>query len=223
MKKETWKKLKRRLGNSFLPALINLTVRALYATMRVKVAGGEIPLPFHDRDEGVIIVFWHSRLLLTPFAYLGRDLHVLISSHGDGDLMADVAKSFGFRLVRGSSSKGGREALREMVRLGHRNSDLAITPDGPRGPAETVKAGVAHVARITGRPILPLSFASSRSRRFNSWDRFLLPYPFSRGVFVWGEPLYYRKGETVEDFRRRIEDALRDTTRRADECFGSGF
>jgi hypothetical protein len=106
--------------------------------------------------------------------------------------------------------------MRELVRLGRKNSDMAITPDGPRGPAEVVKPGVAHVARLTGRPILPLSFASSRFKRFNSWDRFLLPYPFSRGVFVWGEPLYYRKGEALEAFRLRIDEALRDTTRRAD-------
>ncbi len=223
MKKETWKKLKRRLSKRFLPTLILLTVRVLYATMRVKVAGGELPRAFHERGEGIIVVFWHSRLLLTPFAYMGKDLNVLISSHGDGEMMADVAKGFGFRLVRGSSTKGGMEALREMVRLGRGNSDMALTPDGPRGPAEEVKPGVAHVARITGCPILPLSFASSRSRRFNSWDRFLLPYPFSRGVFVWGEPLYYRKGEEIEQFRRRIEDALREVTRRADEFFSSRF
>jgi lysophospholipid acyltransferase (LPLAT)-like uncharacterized protein len=223
LKKETWQKLKNRLGNRFLPALIHLVVRTLYATMRIRVIGGEASRLFHDRGEGVIVVFWHSRLLMTPFAYKGRDLNVLISSHGDGEMMADVAKRFGFSLVRGSSSKGGTEAFREMVRLGRRNSDMALTPDGPRGPAEVLKPGVAQVARITGRPILPLSFASSRSRRFNSWDRFLLPYPFSRGVFVWGEPLYYREDEAIEAFRLRIEEALRDTTRRADEYFSSRF
>ena len=154
---------------------------------------------------------------MAPLAYMGKNMNVLISSHGDGELIANVMKKFGFHLVRGSSSKGGTEAIRELVRLGRKNSDMAITPDGPRGPAEVVKSGVAHVARITGRPILPLSFSSSRCRRFNSWDRFLLPYPFSRGVFVWGEPLFYRKGEELEIFRRRIEEALHGTTLRADE------
>lgn len=217
MMKESLKKLKNRLSSGFLPALIYLAVRALYATMRIKVVGGEIPRPFHDRGEGVIVVFWHNRLLLSPYAYMGKDLNVLISSHGDGELIANATRGFGFSPVRGSSSKGGAEAMRELVRLGRKNSDMAITPDGPRGPAEVVKPGVAHVARLTGRPILPLSFASSRFKRFNSWDRFLLPYPFSRGVFVWGEPLYYRKGEALEAFRLRIDEALRDTTRRADE------
>jgi lysophospholipid acyltransferase (LPLAT)-like uncharacterized protein len=160
---------------------------------------------------------------MCPFAYLGKDMNVLISSHGDGELIANAMKGFGFGLVRGSSSKRGAEAIRELVRLVRKNSDLAITPDGPRGPAEVVKQGVAQVALMTGRPILPLAFASTRSKRFNSWDRFLLPYPFSLGVFVWGEPLYFQKGESLETFRLCIEKALCETTRRADEYTGSGF
>lgn len=211
------RKLKIQLSGVVLPALIYRIVRLLYASMRIRVVGGEIPRQFHDRGEGVIVVFWHNRLLMCPFAYMGKDMNVLVSRHGDGEIMVNAMKGFGFRPVRGSSSKGGAEALRELVRLVFNNSDLGITPDGPRGPREVVKQGVAHVARITGRAILPLSFASSRSKRFNSWDRFLLPYPFSRGVFVWGEPLYSRKGEALEVFRLRIEEALHDTTRRTDE------
>lgn len=218
--KDHLRALKNRLAGGFLPALIYIAIRVLFATMRIRVIGEEIARPFHDRGEGVIVVFWHNRLLMAPLAYMGKDMNVLISSHGDGDLIANATKRFGFHLVRGSSSKGGAEAIRELVRLGRKNSDMAITPDGPRGPAEVVKQGVAHVARVTGRPIIPLSFSSSRFRRFDSWDRFLLPYPFSRGVFVWGEPLYFRKGEELELFRRRIEHALRDTTIRADELAG---
>jgi lysophospholipid acyltransferase (LPLAT)-like uncharacterized protein len=218
--KNLLRKLKIRLAGRVLPALIYRIVRLLYASMRIRVVGGEIPRQFHDRGEGVIVVFWHNRLLMCPFAYMGKDMNVLVSRHGDGEIMVNAMKGFGFRPVRGSSSKGGAEALRELVRLVLNNSDLGITPDGPRGPREEVKLGVAHVARITGRPILPLSFASSRSKRFNSWDRFLLPYPFSRGVFVWGEPLYSRKGEPLEVFRLRIEEALHDTTRRADQIPG---
>ena len=219
--KETLKKLKRRLAGNLLPGLIFRTIRLLRATMRVKVIGEEIPRSFHDRGEGTINVFWHGRLLMLPFFYRGKGLYVLISSHGDGEIIANVMKLFGFHLVRGSSSKRGKEAFLEMVRLAKGNRDLAITPDGPRGPAEVVKEGVAQVARITGRPVITLAFSSSRGKRFGSWDRFLLPYPFSRGVFVWGEPLHYREGEESEAFRLRIEEALRDTTRRADEYAGS--
>ena len=205
--KKLLRPLKKRLSRRFLPKLLYLLMRALYATMRVRIVGAEIPRAFHEKGEGVINVFWHGRLLLTQFAYEGKELHVLASPHGDGEIIGKVSKYFGFHLVRGSSNKRGAGALMELVRLARKNCDLVITPDGPRGPAEVVKPGVAQVARITGRPVIPSAFSSSRAKEFRSWDRFRLPYPFSRAVFVWGEPLYYREGEDMEEFRRRIENA----------------
>jgi hypothetical protein len=160
---------------------------------------------------------------MSPFAYLGSKIHALVSSHKDGEILANVFKCFNIALVRGSSSKRGSRALIELVRLARKNCDLAITPDGPRGPAEVVKPGVAQLARLSGRPVIPLAFSCSSGKRFGSWDRFLMPYPFSSGVFIWGEPLYYRKGEDLEVFRRRIEEALSDTTRRADDYTSSKF
>jgi lysophospholipid acyltransferase (LPLAT)-like uncharacterized protein len=221
--KDLLRTIKRRLAGNLLPLFIYLVVRVLYATMRIRVIGGEIPRSFHEQGKGVINIFWHARLLMTPFCYTGKEAYVLISSHGDGEIVANVARCFRFHLVRGSSSKRGKEAFREMVRLSRNDRDLAITPDGPRGPAEVVKPGVAQVARFSGRPVIPLAFGASRAKRFASWDRFLVPYPFSRGVFVWGEPLYYREGEEMGAFCRRIEEALRDTTRRADEYANSKF
>jgi lysophospholipid acyltransferase (LPLAT)-like uncharacterized protein len=217
------RRLKNRFAGGFLPKLIYVAVRGLYATMRVRTFGDEIPRALHDQGVGAINVFWHARLLMLPFAYTGKLIHVLISSHGDGEVIANVIKGFGFNLVRGSSSKGGGKAFREMVHLARDNHDLAITPDGPRGPSEVVKLGVATLARMSGRPIVPLSFSCSRGKRFASWDRFMLPYPFSRGVIVWGEPLFWEAGEEPEAFRLRIEEALRETTAKADQYAGSQF
>lgn len=219
--KERLKKLKNRLAGGLLPSLVYLLVRGLRATMRMRIIGGDIPQSFHDRGEGVINVSWHGRLLMIPFAYTGKGAYVLVSSHGDGEIIANVIKRFGLNVVRGSSSKGGKEALRELVRLARENRDLGVTPDGPRGPAERVKPGVAQLARLTGKPVIPVAFSCSRARRFASWDRFLVPYPFSRGVVVWGEPLFCRDGEEFEAFRLRVEQALRETTARADGHFHS--
>jgi len=217
--KEYLKTQKIRLAAGVLPKLLYILIRGLHATMRVRIIGGETPQTFHDRGEGLINVFWHARLLMLPFAYTGKGAHVLISSHGDGEIIANVIKCFGFSLVRGSSSKRGKEALQEMVQLARENCDLGITPDGPRGPAEVVKPGVALLGRLTGRPVIPLAYSCSRAKRFTSWDRFMLPYPFSRGVIVWGEPLYCREGEHAEAYRQRIEKALRDVTAKADGHF----
>ncbi|HEX8960838.1 MAG TPA: lysophospholipid acyltransferase family protein [Geobacteraceae bacterium] len=218
--KDLLRALKNRFAGNLLPRLIYVVVRCLYASLRVRIVGGDVPQAFHDRGVGVINVFWHARLLMIPFAYTGKGIRVLISSHSDGEVIANTMKYFGFGLVRGSSSKKGDRALREMVQLARDNQDLAITPDGPRGPAEVVKLGVAQLARLTGRPVVPIAFSSSRAKRFSSWDRFLLPYPFSRGVLLWGEPLFWREGEELEAFRLRIEQALRETTARADALVG---
>jgi lysophospholipid acyltransferase (LPLAT)-like uncharacterized protein len=113
--------------------------------------------------------------------------------------------------------------LKEMVRLLREDKDIAITPDGPKGPREVAKAGVAQVGRLSGRAVIPMAFGASRAWRLGSWDRFLIPKPFSRGVYVVGEPLRYREGEELEAFRERIEAALRDVTERADSYFGSRF
>ncbi len=112
--KKLLRTLKRRLAGRFLPQLVYLIIRALYATMRVRIIGGEIPQASHDRGEGIVIVSWHGRLLLTPFPYKGNGVYCLISIHGDGEIIANVMKCFGIRVVRGSSSKGGKAALLEM-------------------------------------------------------------------------------------------------------------
>jgi lysophospholipid acyltransferase (LPLAT)-like uncharacterized protein len=218
--KKILRRVKNRESTRLLPALIYLAIRFLHATMRIRVIGAEVPQASHLRGEGIIIAFWHSRLLMAPFAYKGRGAHALVSSHGDGEIIANVLKCFQISLVRGSSSKKGTKALIELVRLARKNCDLAIIPDGPRGPSETVKPGVAQLARLTGRPVIPLAFSSSKCKRFRSWDRFLLPYPFSSGFFIWGEPLFYQTGEDLEAFRLRIERAIRETTLRADELAG---
>lgn len=217
--REYLKNLKNSFADGFLPNLVYLVIRALRATMRVRIVGGDIPQAFHDRGEGIINVFWHSRLLLLPFAYTGEKIHVLISSHGDGKIIANVMKKFGFGVVHGSSSKEGKRAYREMMQLARADRDLAITPDGPRGPAEVVKAGAINLALRTGRPVIPLAYSASQAKRFASWDRFMLPYPFSRGVIIWGDPLSCREGEESEEFRQRIEEALRVVTAKADGYF----
>jgi lysophospholipid acyltransferase (LPLAT)-like uncharacterized protein len=217
--KKVFKALKSWLPANLLPLLISLVIRAVYATMRVETIGGENADAFHRRGEGLIHALWHGRMILGPFAYRGEEAHILISVHGDGELIARTMRIFGYQPVRGSSTKRGREALREMLRLTQRNCDLIITPDGPRGPAYVVKPGVAQLARLSGRAVVPFAFSASRGKLFASWDRFLIPYPFSKGVFVYGEPLRYEPGEDMEAFRLRIEQAMLDNLARADGYF----
>lgn len=207
--------LKQKRPNA-LPSLAYSVIRLLYATLRPRLVNVEIPRRFHEGGEGTIQVMWHSRLGLGIFAYQGTKGHILISSHGDGEIIARITALFGFNHVRGSSSKGGGAALKRMIKLARQNEDLVITPDGPRGPAEVVKPGVAQVGMATSLPVIPFAISASRCIRLNSWDRFMIPLPFAKCFFVWGEPVFFGKEDDLESFRLRIEQGLKGVTSAAD-------
>jgi lysophospholipid acyltransferase (LPLAT)-like uncharacterized protein len=218
------KKLKRILTESLSSSLVTLLlvtlIRIIYATMRITVIGKEILPGFAARGEGYVGAFWHGRILMIPFLYPGTALHILVSKHRDAEIIASILSRFGFQLIRGSSSKGGSDALRGMLRLLRDDNDLGIAADGPRGPAEVLKPGAAQLGRLSGKAVIPISFSASRSLRFGSWDRFMFPLPFSRGAFVVGKPLRAADGEENEAFRLRIENALNEATAMADALVG---
>lgn len=216
------KELRRKISAWFTGAfgayLIYYFICLIYKTVRVSVVGQDQYRELVNAEEGVIGVFWHGRMLLMAFLYPGSNISLLISAHRDGEIIANVMKLFGFGLVRGSSKKGGSAALREMLRVLKNGGDLGITPDGPKGPAESVKPGVAEIARMSGKYIIPTTFSAKPCIRATSWDRFLIPLPFSKVVLYAGTPLKYEEGEDMETFRLRIEAALKLTNAEADRC-----
>ncbi|RMF44963.1 MAG: DUF374 domain-containing protein, partial [Deltaproteobacteria bacterium] len=172
-----------RLLLALAPPLAAVLIRGLHAVMRTEIIGDEPLRKLWQRGENVILAFWHDQLLLMALGYRGPGARILISQSKDGELIARVMKRLGHEAVRGSSSRGGREAFREMMKLAQEPVDIVFTPDGPRGPRHQLKDGVVQLARMTGRPVVPMAFVVSRGHRFGSWDRFLLPFPFSRGVY----------------------------------------
>lgn len=144
----------------------------------------------------------------------------MISASRDGELISTIARSMGYTPVRGSSSKGGQEALKGMVRFMKEGKRCAITPDGPRGPRREVKKGVVDLARLTGCPVVPFAFEAQHCWRLRSWDRFIIPKPFSRAVFIYGEPIQVpRKGGDDEEFLERIQGELDRVTKAAEDHF----
>lgn len=200
------------------PWLAARAVRWIYRTMKSEVIGEEELRKLWSEDRHVILATWHDQLLMMPLGYAGPGAKTLISHSKDGELIARVVEYFGVGAVRGSSSRGGKAAFLELVRLSREPLDLGITPDGPKGPRHQLKEGVVQLAKISGRPIVPLAFVCSKGHRFQSWDRFLLPYPWCRAVYCYGTPLYYDENETIDDFQSRVQLALDDNTRRAGEC-----
>lgn len=204
-----------RLLLATAPFLAAGIIRLLRRMIRVDFVGEEIPREFWQRQEHVILAFWHDQLLLMVTGYRGPGAKILISASKDGELIARTMGYFGQGAVRGSSTRGGRAAFKAMLELAKEPFDLVFTPDGPKGPRHQLKEGVAQLARLTGRPVIPMAFACSRGHRFASWDRFLLPYPFSRGVFSFGSPVRWEEGEPPAAFQMRLQQAMEENGRRA--------
>ena len=202
---------------SVAPWLAARIVRWIHRILKPDVVGEDAVKKLWAEERQVILATWHDQLLMMPLGYSGRGAKTLISRSKDGELIARVVEHFEVGAVRGSSSRGGKAAFRELVKLSREPVDLGITPDGPKGPRHQIKEGVVQLARISGRPIVPLAFACSNGHRFQSWDRFLLPYPWGKAVYCYGVPLYYDDNETIEHFKSRVQMALDDNTRRAGE------
>ena len=202
-----------------------LIVRLLVFTLRIRV---EDPAALAVRRESgpFILLFWHNRLLLVPSAwnrffapYRKRRGMALSSTSRDGELIAQFISRFGIGPVRGSATRRGSVALREMATLIKRGHDVAITPDGSRGPLYEIKPGLVLLAQLTGAPVLPISFEFSRAWRLRTWDRFAIPKPFSQVTFRVGELVHVPRTQGEEDFevqRRRCEDAMRALVRDGD-------
>ena len=142
------------------------------------------------KGERAIVAFWHGRLLMMPFVFPGYSATILISHHRDGEYITRIAEWLGYQVVRGSATRGGVGAFRQLLQCLKEGKHVAITPDGPKGPRLRVKSGVIELSRLSGMPILPVAFGAWPRTILKSWDRFLIPHPFARAVYVWGEPLY---------------------------------
>ncbi len=141
-------------------------IRGLGRVVRLDVEGEERVDGLYRQGRGMIIAFWHGQQLMMPLAYRGRNAHVLISQHRDGELVYRIVKRFGFHAVRGSTTRGGAIAFRRLLRLGRSGADLVVTPDGPKGPRHVVQPGIVRLARATSFPIVPLVFSCSKKKYF---------------------------------------------------------
>jgi lysophospholipid acyltransferase (LPLAT)-like uncharacterized protein len=181
--------------------------------------------PTRDDMEGhYIYAIWHENVLQPVYRYCGRGIYVLISRHADGQLLAELCRWMGVVVVRGSTNRGGVEAMRRLIRHGRKGS-LAITPDGPRGPRRRVQPGLIYLASQTGLPIVPTGFGYQHPWRLRSWDRFAVPRPWSRGTCVTGSPIDVPVDATREDldrYREVVEHALLHVTEVAEQWAESG-
>ncbi len=191
-------------------------------TMRWRVEGEAPVRRLMAQGQPILLAFWHGRLAMIPYAYRrigGRRIQILISEHRDGEFIAAAMAHWGYGAVRGSTRRGAVKGARGMLRAARAGSDLAITPDGPRGPGEAVQEGVVELARLSGLPIVPVTFAARPAWRFSSWDGFVQPFPGARGVILWDEPLWVAReadAAAVEQVRQQLEARMRAQSALAD-------
>lgn len=211
-----------KLGAFLIPVIAHWIIRFLHATMRLTYVNFDGYRRTLDGGGHIILAFWHGRLMMMPYSYPGKGITILVSQSRDGGLVADTVKNFGIESVRGSSTRGWFAGIKGLLKSIQSGRDVAITPDGPKGPKMKAQMGVIQIARATGLPIIPMSFGASKKKVFSSWDSFIMPYPFSKGVFICGEPVRVSSSAApgeMEEARARLEDALNRLTAEADSFF----
>jgi len=206
-------------------------IRLVWATGRWEIRNNQQADRYWRDHKPFIISFWHGRMLILPSMWpTTAKMHMLISMHRDGELIARAIGHFGHGTVRGSAAKpgsnkdkGGAAALRGMLKALKAGEYVGITPDGPRGPRMRATDGIVTVARMAGVPIMPCSFSCRSRVVLNTWDRFVLPLPFSRGVIIWGEPIFVARDADASGLaaaKAQVEAALTDVTQQADAVMG---
>ena len=184
---------------------------------KVTTIGEEHADKLCDENIGHTFVFWHNQQFILPQLRKQRNIYPLVSDSRDGDYMAWLARRFGKTPIRGSSSKKGVQALKQMIRLLKGGAELAIATDGPRGPAFEVKPGAIQLAQMTGTPIIPLAYSATKVKKFSSWDQSFIPFLFGHLVIVYGEPVFVDRSLTIEQGTSLVKEALDKANAEAQE------
>ncbi|WP_454718157.1 lysophospholipid acyltransferase family protein [Caulobacter segnis] len=208
--------------------------KLVFRTLRMTVEGAEqaeaVWAQGRETGAGAILCFWHSRIPMSPLSWpqnlaVRQDMRALISRSNDGEFIARTVEKLGFPAIRGSSAKKtdlaknkhGEQAFRDMVKWVKDGGGVAITPDGPRGPAEHMEKGTPSLARVTGAPVIFVGLAAKPCIRLGSWDNTMVPLPFAKAAMVWDGPTGAGRGDDTDQLAEEWADRLSAVTRRAEE------
>lgn len=202
--------------------MVSWLLRGLYATLRPLYVQQHFEQAVRDAGGPYLVAFWHGRLLYVLRLYQHQRATVLVSRSPDGEFVSQILERFGIQATRGSTSRGRVQGLLAMVKQVQRGYIAGVTPDGPRGPRYHAQPGIVMVAQKTGAAILPVTYNARWKKVLGTWDRFVLPLPFSRVVVVYGEPIYvppHASASTLQIKRCEVETSLRRITEIADHYF----
>jgi lysophospholipid acyltransferase (LPLAT)-like uncharacterized protein len=213
--------IRKFLASRLIGLLIYLYISTVFLTSRRKVVVAETLDLEAFHNESSIYAFWHGRMTLMYFMRpKNTRTNIFSSSHADGKIIGTVSKLFKVNVIWGSSNKNPLNAMKEIFSILKKGESLAITPDGPRGPAFEINSGVVKIASKYNLSIIPVTFGASRKKSFSSWDRFILPFPFGKLAFVYGNPIKVKTNVTdkdIENINAAIKKELNTICQEADQ------
>lgn len=206
-----------------VPPLVAWLMRIWFATCRVTLHNPENCFTAEEKDKTGIASFWHYSIVYILYHMRNYSATAMVSASRDGEYLARLAGAFGFETVRGSRNHKGLEGLKGMLRAIRKGSSAALVADGSQGPARIVQPGTLLLAAKTGVPIIPMVYAASSYISIHSWDKTIIPKPFSRVDFYYGEPFYVPEKVTADDleqYRLQLEQRLNALYVRAWQRYG---
>ena len=207
----------------YLVGIVGKFVLWLWAkSTRMTVIGEENYLKLREQKKPVIFLIWHGRIFIVPYFFRRRRIMPLISPSEDGEIAAQIMERWGYKILRGSSSHAIIRAWNQMKEELNQGGELIIVPDGPRGPNRRLKPGCIKLAQETGAYLIPFAFSASRKKFLKSWDSFLIFYPFSKVVALYGQPYSINSELSSKEFEsvcQRVESTLCQLDEKADKYF----
>ena len=213
-----------KLTQSLISFLGSTYVLFVYKTSTINLKNRKNIESLFKKNESFIYAFWHDQLLMCPLTWQSElEIKVLISKHRDGDIIAKLISSLGFKAIRGSThkagktkNKGGLLSARQMIKSLSKGISIGISPDGPKGPRHKVSDGILSIARLSNSPILPVGIGFKKKWVLNTWDKFIIPKPFNQITIIWGEPLPALKNEkNINQIKSKLERTMYSLTKRA--------
>lgn len=205
----------RFLGNILLFPAVNVLCKSL----KIEIKNSDRIIKHLKDGEKIVLAFWHGTMLIPWYLHRNNNFAALVSTSKDGDLLANILTKWNYDVARGSSHKGGKEALEMLLEKGKENYSIAITPDGPTGPPREMKAGAVITAQRTGLPLILCGVANKKKYKLNSWDGFEIPKFFSRVVVNLSEPIFIDKNlnrDETSDIIKEYNDKLNHLQKEAE-------
>lgn len=211
------KKIKKSLKEKMIPPLAYYLLKTTNLSYRFEVEGWESIEAKITNQESLLFSIWHGTLWAPAYFLRGLGIYALASLSRDGSYIAKVLENLDWKLIRGSSSRGGSRSLLQLYRKLKKGFSAAITPDGPTGPRHEVKPGIIFLQKKADSFIVPVGVDAHWKKNFSSWDQFLFPYPFSKTALVFGEPFKFEKDLPREIKQKILAEKMKKVNLRAAE------